>query len=893
MTIGELWRRVMRLVRGDSAADDLREETQLHIELRAEANRAGRGANGAEARAAASRQFGNEVVLREVSRDQWGFLWVDHLMRDARYATRRLVQRPGFSLAVVGVLALGIGATTATFSAVDAAMLRPLPFADPSSLVVLRNISVPFDPGGAMYFGGGVRSVEIGDVRTMPDVFSNAAVYAAGGLNLADPDHPARVNVGVVSGGFFETLGVVPFLGRTFAITDEVPHGPNVVVLSHGLWQREYGGSAMVGKSITLNNQPYTVVGVMPAGFGFPSQSDLWIPMSIPNTFDTFAAFRGFLHASVIARLAPGVTMQMASARLMSTWERRVAQELPPAGQTRILDGALKEVKTSGALAPLQQDLSGDRRPALVVLFGATLLLMLITCANVTNLLLSQASARRHEIIVRAVLGASRGRIARQLLTEAIILAATGTLLGVALAPALLGTMRALMPSQLNGLAPATVDLRVLGFAAGLALCTGVGFGLWPALGSTHDAASETIKTGGRASTGRAAGRVRRALVGVEVALTVVLLVGSLLMVRSFGRLMSQDRGMDTERVGTLQLTFGRAAGERGARLRKLDDILARLAAIPGVISVGVVNDLPLRGAGGISVQVKPDMAQPATSEFAGGRYLLASADYFATMGIPVKRGRTFTASDDSLAPRVAIVSESMAKRFWPGVDAIGHTFTMGPPETITIVGVVADVRERKLESELTPQMYFPVAWLAPDNVAIVVRSSLPADALLARMRESVRAVDRTQPVYDVRMMDDVVSGSVAPRRANTILISLFALLALALSALGVYAVVSYSVSQRTREFGIRAALGASGMALQRLVLGEMALVLMGGVAGGVAGAWALSKVLTSMIYGVSVHDRWTFAVAPLVLVAPVLLAAIIPASRATRVNPAEVMRAD
>jgi predicted permease len=605
------------------------------------------------------------------------------------------------------------------------------------------------------------------------------------------------------------------------------------------------------------------------------------------------SAFRGSLPTSTVARLAPGMSAEVASARLLALWDRRAAQEAPAPGQPKYLGQTVQQLRATGALAPLQRELTGDRRTALVVLLGATLLLLLVACANVTSLLLSQAAARRHEIAVRAVLGATRGRIVRQLLTESVMLATTGTLIGVALAPAMLGTMRALMPLQLSGLAPAAVDLRVLTFAAGLALVTGIGFGLWPALGSTREAPAETIKAGGRAATGRGAGRARRALMGVELALTVVLLVGSLLMLSSFERLMSLDRGMQTERVGTLEMAFGSSAGDRAVRLHRIDAILSHISSIAGVAAAGAINDLPLGGAGGVSVQIRPDVGQPAGTDFAGGRYLMASGGYFTTMGIPVKRGRTFTAADDSLAPPVAVISESMARKFWPGVDPVGRSFTMMSPDPITIVGVVADVRERTLESDPTPQMYFPIAEQTPGNVAIVVRSTLPPAALLARMKESVRAVDPTQAIYNVRTMDEVVGNSVAPRRTNTILISAFAVLALLLSAIGIYAVVSYGVSQRIREFGIRTALGATGGELVRLVTGEMAWVTAIGLAAGIAGAWALSRVLTSMIYGVSVHDPWTFTVAPLVLVVPVVVAAVVPARRAARVNPVEVMRAE
>jgi predicted permease len=892
MTAGELWRRLVHFVRGRSAADDLRDEMQLHVELRAQANRS-EGMSDAAARAAARRHFGNEALLRAAGRDQWGFLWAEHAAADVRYAMRRLVQRPAFAAAVIGVLALGIGATTAMFSAVDAAMLRPLPFADPGRLVALHGIDVPFDPGPGYPHGTGVRDFDLVDIQSMHDLFSHAAAYAAGGLNLADPDHPLRVKVGVVSVDFFATLGAVPILGRAFAASDGVPNGPNIAVLSYGVWQRQYGASNMVGKSITLNNQPFEIVGVMPRGFGFPSESDLWIPMSIPNTFATFMAFRGSLPSKIVARLAPGISAEAAMARLMALWVRRTADEKAQPGNSNYSGGKLQSLQEMGVLTPLHRELAGDRRTALLVLLGATLLLLLVTCANVANLLLSQAAARRHEIAVRSVLGASRGRIVRQLLAESVLLAATGTLAGVALAPAMLGAMRAIMPSALSGLAPATVDVRVLTFAAALALVAGIGFGLWPALGATRDAPAERIKAGGRAATGRGVGGARRALVGVELALTVVLLVGSLLMLKSFERLMSQDRGMQTERVGSLEMAFGSSAGDRAVLLRTIDEVLSRITSIAGVNSAGAINDLPLGGAGGISVQIKPDVVQPPRADFAGGRYLRASSGYFATMGIPVKRGRTFTAGDDSLARPVAVISESMAATFWPGVDPLGHTFMSISADPITIVGVVADVRERNLESHPTPQMYFPIAEYTPANVAIVVRSTLPPAALLARMRESVRAVDPAQAIYNVRMMDEVVGNSVAPRRTNTILISAFAALALLLSAVGIYAVVSQSVAQRTREFGIRAALGATSGGLMRLVTREIAWVAATGLAAGVAGAWALSRVLTSMIYGVTVHDPWTFIIAPLVLLLPAVLAVLVPARRAGKLNPVEVMRAE
>lgn len=897
MTIGELWRRLVHFVRGRAAADDLREEMQLHVELRAAALRNG-GAAPAEANASAARRFGNPPALRDAAREVWGLMWAEHAARDTRFAFRRVMQRPGFSAAVVGILALGIASSVAMFSAVDAAMLRPLPFRDPRQLVVLHDVQVPFDPGTGVRHEPGPESISVGDVQAAPTQFAHVAVYAAGAMNLADADRPSRLHVGVVSADFFGTLGIAAARGRTFGEAEAGASGRKVAVLAYGFWQRQFGGAEMVGKSLMLNSVSYEVIGVMPRGFAFPAQSDVWIPMSIPNTFETFSAFRGFLATVVIARVAPTATLASASAWLMTEWERRAAQEStsPVDPQYRFIERAVHDLQAKGALEPLQTELVGKRRSALLVLLGATTLLLLVTCANVTNLLLSQAAGRRHEMAMRAVLGATRGRIIRQLLAESVVLAVAGTVAGIALAPVMLGAMRALLPAELSGVAPATIDLRVLAFACVLALVTGIAFGLWPAVGTARSAPAETIKTGGRQATAFGAGRARRALVGAELALTVILLVGSLLMLRSFAKLMSLDRGMRTNEVGTLELAFSTARGQT-ANLGKLQAMIGRMAAIPGVTSAGAINDIPLGPLGGIAVQIKVDGAAAESEEAVAGskypRYLMASPGYFGTMGIALKRGRAFTAADDSIAPPVAIISESMARTYWPGVDPIGRTFTSAAPKPITVVGVVADVRERSLEATDLIQMYFPITEQTPSHVALVARGPMDSDVLLARMREAVRAVDPTQAVFNVRTMDDIVETSVAPRRTNTLLISAFAAIALLLSAVGIYAVVSFSVTQRRREFGIRSALGATGSGIVSLVAQEMTLVAGIGLIVGVAGAWALSKVLSSLIYGVTVHDPVAFLFAPLIMLIPAAAAMALPARRAVRVNPAEVMRAD
>jgi predicted permease len=888
----ELSRRIWYLIRRERVAADLDEEMRLHIELR-EARLREQGQDPASARYAARRRFGNKSNLQDRSRDAWGLNWIDHAAADLRFAVRRLRNRPGFAMATIVVAALGIGATTAVFSAIDATMLRGLPFARSSELVTLTDVSIPFDPG-AQQFPSGHHFTDFNDVAAMRDVFSSVAAFAAGGLNLTDPTRPRRVRVGVVTAGFFTTLGVRTQSGRVFNDAEAHPGGASSVILSDAVWRSTFGARDVTGTSIDLSGTRYTIVGVMEPGFDFPNESELWIPLTVPTTFATFAPFRGFLPSRVIARVAPGMSVAAANTRLLDTWRRLAG---PPDHSARSnLESMIAEVRETGAAVPLQRSLVGQNERALIILMGATALLLLIACANVANLLLSDAASRRREVALREVLGATRGRIVRQLLAESVLLAIAGAALGVACAPAVLHVLRAMMPADLAGVAPAKLDLRVLIFATGLALVTGLTFGLWPALGTARADAGEIIKSGGSGgATASGLGMTRRTLITAELALTVMLLVASGLMLRSLDRVLSQPLGMDPEHVGTLEISF-RPGSRRAEKIAKLHAILARLDADPSIGGAGVVNDIPLRGGGGISLSIEVAGAPKPKSidEMVFARNLSTSAGYFNAMGIPLLRGRTFTPSDDSLAPEVAVINMAMAKRYWPGTDAIGRTFGFaGRPGSVTVVGIVADVRERNLERDVAPQMYFPIDRNAPDNVAIAARSSLPPGTLLARLTDAVHSVDRSQAVYNVRMMEDVISTSVAPRRTNTTLIAIFGALALLLSAFGVYAVVSFSVTRRTREFGIRAALGASGRNIAALVGGEMMWIVGLGLALGLAGAWILSRVMTSLLYGVDVHDTATFVAVPLALIVPAAIATLVPTWRAMRVDPTEVMRAE
>ena len=671
----ELLRRLRYLLLRDRYAAELEEEIRTHIDHRAASLRAD-GLSAAEARYEAKRRFGNPVAIEERSRDMWGLSLLEHATSDLRFAIRRLRSRPGFGFSAIAVTALGIGATTAVFSAIDAALIRPLPFPNSSQLYTIR-ADVPLDAGIPRPAGLRHRAT-IDDMAAMTDVFERLAVYAAGALNLTDRDNPLRINAGVVSRDFFATFGARLQSGRTFDVGETRPHGGHVVVLSDAFWRKQFGGRNLLGQSIDLSGAPYTVVGIMAPGFDFPNQSDIWIPLTNPTTFDSFSAFRGFLPTHVVARTRPGFSADAVSNRVIARWAQLAGPSVPGNANSKGLDDDIAEMRVNRGAMPLRDDLVGKTRTPLTMLMGATILLLLIACANVANLLLSDAAARRREVALREVLGATRGRVTRQLLTESLVLALTGAAIGVALAPTMLGLLRTLMPADLAGIAPAELNLRVLAFSAMLAVVSATVFGLWPALSATRGGAAETIKSGGGVgSTAAGLGRTRRAIITVEVAMTVMLLVGAGLMLRSFSRVVSQDRGISSDHVATLELTVKRS-DRRADRLAKLHAILAQLQNDPLIDAAAIVNDLPLNGTSGMSISIQVD-GEPTPKQQDGippmARYLQASGGYFKALGIPLLRGRTFTAADDSIAPPVAVINMTMAKTWWPDRDPIGPTF--------------------------------------------------------------------------------------------------------------------------------------------------------------------------------------------------------------------------
>jgi putative ABC transport system permease protein len=890
MFLAVWWRRFCLFLQRDRVTRELEEEMQLHRDLRARALEQG-GATPVDARAAARRRFGHEVTLAERSQESWGFQRGDELRWNVRYALRRLANRPAYAATIVLVMGLGIGATTAMFSAVDAVMLRALPFREPSRLVSLPGVELPFGLGQGK--PEDLRStVDLHAVAGMPQLFSSVAAFASGRLNLPDSERPLRLRAGVVTDGFFRALGVDAAVGRTFVGEETVPGAATVVVLSDALWRRQYGARDMLGQTIRLDDQRYQVIGVMPPGFSFPQESDLWIPMSIPVTPATFAAFGGMLDWGVLARLAPGVEMATANTRLLERWAQTVDGHDPRDSREDRVD-RLDYLRGRGAVRPLQGDLGGTRARALLVLLGATALLLLIACANVTNLLLSDAATRTREMAVRTALGASRGRVLRQVLTESVLLALGGVAAGLLVAPMVLRALQTLMPGELAGVADLRVDWRVLGFASSLGLVTGIGFGLWPARTSSLTDPGETLKSSGNPlATSRRSPRASRILIIVEIALSLMLLVGSGLLLRSFANLMGVDRGMDTANVASLELSF---AGKtpNAVKLARIEAMLDRLRRARGVESAAATSDLPLSDAAlHFGLQIVGTVPGSAT-------YAPISPSYFGTLGIALHRGRDFTPRDDSLAPPAVIINETLARQQFPGVDPLGRQLTSrGAPNTrrntvYTVVAVVADAREQGLSVAVTPTLYLPMYQFTPTTFALIARGHAPPAALLSALQTAVRAVDPSQAVGRARMMDQVVRESVASERTNALLVSLFAGLALVLAALGVYSVVAHGVAQRGREFGIRTALGATAGNLLVMVSREIFVVVASGIVIGLAGAWGGARVVEAMVYGVTVHDPATFIIGPAALSIIAMAAAVLPLRRVFRVNPVDVIRSE
>ncbi|HKP13109.1 MAG TPA: ABC transporter permease, partial [Blastocatellia bacterium] len=704
---------------------------------------------------------------------------------------------------------------------------------------------------------------------------------------------PERVAGVITSASFFSTMGVTPLLGRTYTEEEDRPGANRVVVISYALWQSRFGGDKDVcGRTMQLDGSNYTIIGVMPHGFQFPratdlpgyfqlpAQTELWTPIGLT---DKQLANRESHNKSVIVRLKPGVNEARAQSEIDAITSRAAQQYEESKG-------------FSARVVPLKQQLVGNLRLALLILLGAVGLVLLIACANVANLLLARAAARQKEIAIRTAMGASRARLVRQLLTESVLLALVGGGVAVLLAIWGINLLLALSPSSIPRKQEITVDGAALIFTFAVALITGVLFGLAPAFQVSRANLNETLKEGARGSTG-GRNRVRSLLVVAEVALSLVLLIGAGLLIRSFARLTGTDAGFNPQSVAAMNLSLSSSRYEEvDKQSRFFKQVLERVRAIPGVTSAGAVSDLPLAGGEEIDGFLIEGMPAPKTiSDTPLADFRFADEDYFKTLEIPLVAGRAFTEHDNETAPPVAIVSEGLARRYFNGQDAVGKRIKAGDlgekAPWATVVGVVKDIKHSGLDADPRPQLYVPYQQKLWGRLVVVARSNTDAAALFPAMREAVWAVDKDQPITSLRMMGDYLNDSVSQQRFNVVLLAAFAALALILASVGIYGVMSYTVTQRTHELGIRMALGARQGDVFRLVVMEGMKLALAGVGLGLAGAFAATRLMTSLLFGVSATDPLTFALISLVLTGVALLACFVPARRATRVDPMIALR--
>jgi putative ABC transport system permease protein len=815
----------------------------------------------------------------------WDALWLqrqrleEDMFQDLRFGLRMLMKNPGFTLVAALTLALGIGANTAIFSVVNALILRPLPYPDSERLVWVEEVSKKTNDSQPAW------GAHFLDWQENSQTLESIAAQDGGTRTLSGAGDPERVGVGEISASFLPLLGAQPLPpGRNFTSAEDSPGGERVAILSHALWLRRYNGDqGIVGRSVTLNDANFTVIGVAPENFRYFQHFDVWVPLALDPVAQLTGEAR--YYGTTVARLKPGVSVEQAQAE-MDTLSQRYEMTRPE-GKWRI--------DSRTRLVPFQDYLLGDRRRPLLVLMGAVGLVLLIACANVANLLLARAGAREKELAIRGALGAGRLRLARQLLTECLLLAMTGSAAGLLLASWLISLFGSLDSTNALGemgrVAAITIDLRALGFTFLITLVTGLLFGLLPALRLSRTDLNVSLKEGGRG--GGLHGRsLRNALMVSEVALAIVLLIGAGLLIRSFVKLLDVDPGYRAENLLTARIALPPRYRDNSQRAQFYERILQRLTALPGVAAVGATSHLPLTGYNmGATLRVEGRSLQPGERE-PSAPIARVNPDYFRTMGISLRAGRLINDSDTQDSPGVALLSETLARRLFPNEDSLGKRLSVAGMNT-TVIGVVNDIRYTGLDGEIEQAVYLSYRQLPRSGMALVLRGAVEPLSLAPALRNAVREIDPALPVYDVMTMNERLSNSVAARRFNLLLLGGFAALALLLAGVGVYGVISYVVTQRTYEIGIRMALGAQSADVARLFVKQgMALVLRG-VALGSVGAFALTRVMKSLLFGVGATDPLTFAVITLLLISVALLACWIPARRATKVDLMITLRRD
>jgi putative ABC transport system permease protein len=809
---------------------------------------------------------------------------IETLLRDLRFALRTLRQRPGFALVTVMTLALGIGANTAIFSVVNAVLLRALPFRDPDKLVVVREV-----------YGDGQEGSSSGpnfqDWKKRNHTFEGMTAWRGINLALVGAGEPEEIAAATADADFFRVMGIDPIVGRGFASGEDQGQA-TVVVLSEALWRSRFGADrAILGRTISLSAQPYTVIGVVPSSSAYTGPIQAWLPLGYGQGR---SAQRDSHSYDVIGRLKPGVALGQAQADL--------------AGVAKALEREFPESNTGRGVTviPLAEDSVGAVRSALLLLTGAVALVLLIACANVANLFLARAATRQRELAVRAALGAGRWRLTRQVLVEAVTLSVVGGLLGLLLASWAIDLLLALQPGGIPRLKEVGIDGVVLAFTLLVSIAVGIAFGLLPALTMSRQDPAESFRGEGRGtSTGRPRTRFRSALVVAQVSLALVLLVGAALLIVSVRQLSNIVLGFRPDGAMTFQLSiplskYANADAQRGY----IDRMVERLRDIPGVRQVGGVFFLPLSNgftSGDISVEGRP-AATPGHEQYAG--YRIVAGDFLNAIGVTLRQGRLLTPEDRRGATRVTVVNEALARKFFPGQNPIGRRVTFGTPDSAQwrqIVGVVADVRQTGLTTPPDPELYVPANQLSPEDwtifmtipISFVVRSDLSAATVGPAIKAAVREVDPEQPISRLREAGELLQDATARQRFNMSLLTLFGVLALTLAGIGVYGVMAYGVNQRTRELGIRLALGARAASVQAMVLRQGLALTVAGLALGLVGALALSRLLATLVYGVNPTDPRVLGVAVLVLAFVSVVACLVPAIRATRVDPIEALRSE
>jgi predicted permease len=879
----KLWSRLRGTVRNEPRDLEFQTEIQEHVRLLTERYR-GQGMTPEAAMLAARRQFGNTALLEEDRRNIQMFPAIESLRADLTYALRMLRKNRGFAATAVGTLALGIGANAAIFSVCNAVLFKPLPYAEPSRIVTLWERQ----RDGAF---GSVAPANFVDWRDASRSFSGMAAVRessfAPNFIVGGQREASRLAGGQVSSTFFSVLGTRFMLGRSFLPEEDQPGQDRVAILSHAAWRERFGADRdIAGKAITLNDERYTVVGVLPAGFQFgstaadfqaSSQPDIWVPIAL----DPQRLQRGSHTLRVIARLAPDMTLAQAQSEL----------DVIAANLARLYPNHNRDIGIASVSLP--QRVTATVRAPLEMLLGAVGLVLLIACANVANLLLSRAAARQTEMAVRVALGASRGRLAQQLLTESLLLAAIGGIAGFLLALAVTAALAPHLPPDLSRAAGMAGDARMLVFTAMISLATGILFGLGPLVGTGRTSAGESLKQSHRVSSA-AHSRLRDGLAVAQISIAIILLIGAGLMAKSLRALTHVAPGFRSDSILTARLSLPRSRYPDNRRIAAFErELLETLSRKPGVQSAGLATYLPLSGLdNGWSFVIEGRPPLPVGT-YNMAKYRPASVGYFETIGIPLLRGRSFASADTAHSPWVTVINESMAREYWGGQDPIGRRLQFGAETWRTVIGVVGDVRHEGLDVETKPEMYVPIEQ-APNTESsptIVLRTALDTDAAAAELREAVAAIDRAMPVDRIQTMEQLVSGSVAQPRFRTVILAAFSMLALVMASIGIYGVMNYLVIQRTREFGIRMSMGATRSDVLQLVLGRAAALICAGTCLGIAGSVGLVRLIATLLFGTAPLDPLTFAAAPALLAAVALAASYLPAWRAARVDPIVALR--